>query len=226
MKTIFTTAILLLSGSVYSQQLSQVTFSYDGRLSYFTIVTDQKVLIRISEDGQLLEYGNEEASLRNGNYYNPNLQPYMGRVENYGNETDSALRGKVKYIGTAAISWYAQYEMKIKVGKLKSLGRLMIDYYDNMADKNLQGKIKSLGNITFDYYYSTADNEAYRGKLKSISNTAITYYTSFDDRQVKGKIKSIGPVSYTWYTSFDLNRSGLKTGNYRSLINGVTYIIR
>ena len=90
----------------------------------------------------------------------------------------------------------------------------------------MQGKIKSIDNQVIDYYSSMADNDAFRGKLKSVGTTAITYYSSFDDRQIKGKIKSIGPVSYTWYTSFDLNRSGLKTGNYRHLINGITYIMR
>ena len=225
-KVLSTMMLLLLCAFTYAQQLNQVTFSYDGNLSYFTIKTEQGVLIRISPDGQLLEYGTEEASLRNNNYYNPNLQPYLGRVENYGNEADSELRGKVKYIGATSINWYAQYEIKIKVGRLKSIGRLMIDYYDNIADKNLQGKIKSLGNLTFDYYYSMADNEAFRGRIKSISNTAITYYSSYDDRQVRGKIKSIGPLSYSWYTSFDLNRSGLKTGSYRSIISGVTYILQ
>ena len=226
MKTLLTIAILLFSASAYSQQLSQVTFSYNGDLLYFTFINEQGVLIRISPDGQLMEYGSEETSLRNNNYYNPNLQPYMGRVDIYNHEPDSAINGKVKSIGTTSLRWYAGFDMKLKAGKLQSVGRTRIDYYDNFADKSMQGKIKSIDNQVIDYYSSMADNDAFRGKLKSVGNTAITYYSSFDDRQIKGKIKSIGPLSYTWYTSFDLNRSGLKTGNYRNLINGVTYIMR
>lgn len=226
MKTILTIAVLLCGTSVYSQQLSQVTFSYNGDLLYFTLTNEQGVLIRISPEGQLLEYGSEEASLRNSNYYNPNLLPYPGRVEIYSNQPDSTINDKVKSIGTSSIRWYAQYETKFKVGKLQAVGRTRIDYYDNFADKSLQGKIKSFDNQTVDYYASLADNDAYRGKLKSVGNTAITYYSSFEDRAIRGKLKSIGPVAYTWYTSFDINRSGLKSGLYRNVINGITYIMR
>jgi hypothetical protein len=226
MKSLLTIALLFFASASYSQQLKQVTFAYDGNLAYFTLATDQNILIRISQDGQLLEFGSEEMSLRNANYYNPKLQPYMGRVEMYGDGSDPALQGKVRYIGATPVNWYAQYEVAEKVGRLKMIGRMAIDYYDHFADKNLQGKMKSIGNLELTYYASIADNEAFKGKLKSIGNNYITYYSSFDDRQVSGKLKSIGSLNYSWYTSFDLNRGGLKTGAYRSVLNGVMYIIQ
>lgn len=226
MKTFFTIVILLFAITTFSQQLSQVSFSIDGRLLYFTISTDDGVLLRVSPEGQLKEWGTEEASLYNNNYYAPNLRPYLGRIEYFGDEADSALRGKVKYIGSTAISWYAQYEVAIKVGRLKLVNNILTDYYDNFSVPGLQGKLKSIGDQAFDYYSLPSDDEAFRGKLKSINNLPVTYFSSFDDRQLRGKIKSIGSVAYDWYTSYDLNRSGLKTGLYRNQINGITFIIR
>ncbi|CAN5745640.1 hypothetical protein BH10BAC3_BH10BAC3_09160 [soil metagenome] len=226
MKSFLVIAVLLFGAGVHAQQLSQVTFSYYGDLLYFTFMNEQGVLIRVSPDGQLLEYGSEEASLRNSNYYNPKLMPYPGRVEMYNNPGDSASYGKVKNIGFTSLRWYAQFETKFKAGKLQAVGRTRIDYYDNFADKSLQGKIKNIDNQTVDYYASLSDNDAYRGKLKAVGTTAITYYSSFDDRAIRGKLKSIGPTNFSWYTSFDINRSGLKSGLYRTLINGVTYVMR
>jgi hypothetical protein len=218
--------VLSLTACTYGQKLNQVSFSYDGNLAYFTFITDQGVLLRISKDGELKEWGTEQASMRINNYYATQLQPYPGRVEYYGPETDSAYRGKVKSIGTCAITYYAHYELKIRVGKLRSLGRMMVDYYDNFAQASLQGNVKSFGDLAVDYYSSPTDNEAFRGKLKLIGSTRINYHSSFDDRDIRGKIKSIGPVNYSWYTSLDINRSGLKNDMYRTNINGVMYILR
>lgn len=225
-KTILTIVVLFLGATSYSQQLSQVTFSYDGQLMYFTLKNDQGVLMRISPEGGLLEFGSEEVSLRNSNYYNPKLLPYPGRVEIYSHQPDSTINGKIKSIGMSSLRWYAQYEPTMKAGKLQAVGRVSIDYYDNFADKSLQGKIKNINNQPVEYYPFLGTDDAYKGKLKTVANTAITYYSSFDDRQLRGKLKSIGPVNFQWYTSFDLNRSGLKSGNYRNTVNGVTYVMQ
>lgn len=225
MKKIFTAIpLLFLVTCTWSQQLGQVTFSGGATLSYFSFVTDQNVLIRISDDGKVIEWGTELLSQRS-DYYAPKLQPYMGRLENYGAESDSAFRGKLKSVGTCTLTYYGSYETKEKVGKLKSVGTSILDYYSNFDNVILKGKLRFIGSLVLEYYSSTVD-EAFRGKLKSIGSTPITYYSSFDDKAIKGKIKSIGSVSYTWYTSFDLNRAGLKTGLYRQNIGGVTYILR
>lgn len=225
MRTLFTAvSFLIFVTSTYSQQLGQVTFSGGANLSYISFFTDQNVLIRVSDDGKVMEWGNELMSQRS-DYYAPKLQPYMGRVEYYGPESDSVFSGKLKSIGACTLTYYGHYETVAKVGKLRSVGTTILDYYDNFDNATVRGKLRFIGNQVLEYYPPTVD-EAYRGKLKSIGNTPITYYSSFDDKAVKGKIKSIGPVSYTWYTSFDLNRSGLKTGLYRQNIGGVTYILR
>ncbi len=208
---------LILANYSYSQQLGQVTFSDASNLSYLSIITDQGVLIRITTDGKLLEYGTELQSLRSNNYYDPKLQPYIGRVDYYGSESDSAFKGKVKTIGTCAITYYSHYEESTKAGKLKSVGTLILDYYSNYDNAAFRGKLRFLGSSILEYY-SSLDDEAYRGKLKSMGNTPIAYYSIFDDKLIKGKIKSIGSVSWTWYTSFDRSelRGAMKSGSYRA----------
>jgi len=224
----FITAIpfLLLATCLHSQQLSQVTFSNATNLSYISFLADQVVLIRITEDGKLLEWGTELQSLRS-DYYDPRLQPYMGRVDYYGPESDSAFRGKVKSIGTSTLTYYSSFETDTKVGKLKSVGSLVLDYYSNYDNIALKGKLRFVGNFTIEYY-SSIEDEALRGKLKSIGNTPITWYSTFDDKLMKGKVKSIGSVVYTWYSSFDRSdlRGALKSGLYRQNIGGITYILR
>jgi hypothetical protein len=219
-------ALLFFCNCVYSQELSQVTFSGGSNLSYFSLLTDGSVLIRISQEGQIMEWGTEEQSMRNNNYYARKLQPYPGRVEYYDDFADSASRGKVKSIGSCSFTYFGSYEESFKVGKLKTAGRNIIDYYSSFESKELKGKMKYIGSLQLAYYTSF-DDDAYKGKLKSVSNTSITYYSSFDDKAIRGKLKSIGPVTYTWYTSLDISGAGgLKSGPLRQNIGGVTYIIQ
>lgn len=222
-KFIILIPVLFFSAFIYSQQLGQVTFSNGEKLQYISFITDQNVLIRISDEGKILEWGMEVMSDRY-NYYSPKLQPFMARTDYYDATADSAYRGKVKSIGTCYITYYDSYERDSKPGKLKSIGNSQFDYYDNFAEKSLRGKLKSMGAYDLQYY-SPYEDESIRGKLKSIGSTAITYYSSFEDKNIKGKIKSIGGVPYAWYTSFEL-RNGLKTGQYRQNIGGVTFIVQ
>lgn len=227
MKKFFTAIpFLLLATCTYSQQLSQVTFSGGANLEYISFLTDQNVLIRITEDGKMIEWGIEVMSNRY-NYYALRLQPFMGRVEYYGPESDSVFRGKLKSIGTCSLTYYGSYEKEEKSGKLRSVGTIIFDYYTNFDDKTLKGRIRFAGNLELNFYTSF-DDEAFRGKLRSIGNTSITYYSMFNDKLIRGKIKSIGLVAYTWYTSFDQTefRGSLKSGSYRQYIGGVTYILR
>jgi hypothetical protein len=219
--------LFIIAQCGYSQQLSQVTFSGASSLSYFSFLVDQTVLIRISDEGKILEWGTEEQSIRSTNYYAPKLQPYLGRIEYYGQDADSAFRGKVKSLGTCNITYYAHYDEPNKAGKVKSLGSLQMDYYSNFDNAAFKGKLRFAGNLVLEYYPSLAD-DAYKSKLKTVGSTPITYYSTFDDKLTKGKIKSIGTVSYTWYTSFDRSELGgaMKTGTYRLPIGSVTYILR
>ena len=227
-KLFFTLSFLVFCLFAWSQQLSQITFSSASTFSYFTFVTDQSVLIRVSEDGDLMEWGTEMQSQRSSEYYAPNLQPFMGRVDYYGPETvDSVYRGKVKSIGTCAITYYGSLDKDDKPGKLKSIGRTVIDYYTQFDNSALRGKIKFAGTMVMQYYQSL-ENEAFRGKLKSVGNTSIKYHSTFDDKLLQGKIMSIGSVAFKWGSSLEPNgqKGALKSGSYRQHINGVTYILR
>jgi hypothetical protein len=227
MKTILATILLFfIANCTYSQQLRQVNFSGGAKLSFFSFLVDNDVLIRINEDGKLLEWGIEPVVQR-FNYFLPKLQPYMGRVDYYGMEADSVSRGKVKSIGTCILTYYGRYETDEKIGKLRSVGSVLLDYYNNFDNKALKGKIRFLGSQVLEYY-SSLEDESFRGKIKAIGNTEITYYSIFDDKLNKGKIKSIGSAVYTWYSLFDRSeyRGGLKSGSYRQTIGGVTYILQ
>jgi len=221
---LFSTALLFFSSLVFSQKLSQVSLA--GGLSYFTIYSDPGVSIRISPDGKILEYGTELVSDRGG-YYAPKLQPYLGRLEYYGPQADSAFRGKVKSIGTSSITYYGSYETEFKAGKLRSIGTLTLDYYTNYDNAALRGKLRFIGSLILEYYPSI-DDEAVRGKLKSIGSTPLKYYSSFDDRYLRGKIKSIGTVAIDYYTAMDRAelRGQLRSGFYRPNVGGITFILQ
>jgi len=224
----FLAAILLflITTRTYSQQLRQVNFSGGATLSFFSFLVDNDVLIRINEEGKLLEWGIEPVVQR-FNYFLPKLQPYMGRVDYYGKEADSASRGKIKSIGTCVFTYYSRYETAEKIGKLRSIGSVLLDYYNDFDNKAFRGKIRFLGSQVLEYY-SSLEDESFRGKIKAIGNTDITYYSIFDDKLNKGKIKSIGSAVYTWYSLFDRTeyRGGMKSGSYRQTIGGVTYILQ
>ena len=68
--TLFALCLLLTS---HAQQLAQVTFSGASTFTYFSLITDGNVLIRISPDGRVMEWGTEEQSVRIPNYYTPKL---------------------------------------------------------------------------------------------------------------------------------------------------------
>jgi len=227
MKTITAIVFLFFTTAIHSQQIGQITFSDAANVSYISFLADQDILIRVTLDGKILEWGTELQSMRSSNYYDPKLQAYTGRIDYYGQESDSAFRGKVKSIGTSIITYYAHYEEATKVGKVRSIGNLQLDYYSNYDNAAYRGKLRFAGNSVLEYY-SSLDDEAYRGKLKTVGSTPVTYYSTFDDKLIKGKLKSIGTATYTWYTSYDRSelRGAIKTGAYRVNIGGVTYVLR
>src|SRR4051812_14296070 len=111
-----------------AQQLSQVTFSGSTTLSSFSLITNQNVLIRVSDNGKILEYGTEEQSLYNKNYFAPKLLPWSGSVTYYEQNTDSAYKGKIKNIGACFFTYYSSHDYPEKAGKIKSAGNLSFDY--------------------------------------------------------------------------------------------------
>ncbi len=86
-KIIFIASLFLIVSNIHSQDLSEIKFSNASTLSFFSFITDQKIVIRISVDGKITEWGN----LWDKGYYNyqpGKLVQYMGRVEYYGTEAD------------------------------------------------------------------------------------------------------------------------------------------
>ena len=208
-----------------SQTLKFVSFSQGSEFLSFAFITSQKIIIKVSQDGNVQEWGNE---MEPGRFYSEpaKLQPYMGRIEYYEKQFDSILNGKVKSIGVTSITYYGSTENEALVGKVKSMGNVFFNYYIEPGNETMKGKIKSAGQKDISFYNSY-ENEAYRGKIKSIGTTQITYYSTFDDKSIRGKLKSVGSSVYTWYTSLDRQgyQGGLKSGKQYQMIEGVTYII-
>ncbi len=224
MKRSFTVLIpFLIYITGYSQTLKFVIFSGGTEFSSLAFITSQKIIIKISQDGKVLEWGNE---MEPGRFYTEpaKLQPYMGRVEYYEKQFDSIFNGKVKYIGITSITYYGSLENAALVGKVKSIGNVFFNYYLDLENEMVRGKLRTAGDKDFTYF-SSYDNEAYRGKMKSIGRNQVTYYSTFDDRSIWGKLKSIGSVTFSWYTSLDRYQSGLKSGRQYQMIDGATYII-
>jgi hypothetical protein len=223
MKYFLAILFLSVSGFVSAQRISKVTLSGSGATIMISIQTNDAV-INLSPDGNIINYGVEYASERNSNY--TRVEPYTGRVDMFTDFDDASYRGKVKYLGQTAITYYASYEDETLRGKVKSIGGLMFDYYMKYDDEAYRGKIKDIGNTTLGYF-SNFDNEALKGKLKSLGITALNYYSSFDDKAFSGKIKSIGQVSFTYYSSFDPHYAGaMQTGAQYQVVNGVIYFIQ
>jgi len=220
-------AFSLLFFSGYSQRLNQVAFSQGSGFLWFSLLTNQSVLIRISDDGKILESGMEERSRYNKDYFTEKLQPFLGKIDYYGKESDSAFTGKIKNIGTCFFTYYPSNDYPERIGKIKSAGNLFFDYYRKYEDVLIGGKIKNIGSNTIAYFTSF-DDEVLKGKLKLVGQTPITYYSSFDDVSIKGKLKSIGAYRYTWYTSYDRKEfnGALKSGSRRQIVNGITYILQ
>ena len=225
-KLLFTVPLLLLVVVASAQNLSQVTISNAGSDIMYTFVIDGNVQINVSKDGKIIEWGTALEYWRAG-YYPGKLQPYIGRVEYYGPADNEALRGKPKYIGSAAITYFSAYENENFTGKVKTIGTTVMDYYSSFENETYKGNLKNAGTISLNYYASY-DNEGYKGKLKSVGNTALSYYSSFDDKAYKGKLKSIGSYNYTYYSSYEKREySGIiKTGSQVQLVNGINYILR
>ncbi len=215
-------AFLFFTLNTFSQQLSQVSFNGATTFSSFSFRTDQQVIIKISEYGNVLEWGTELETYRY-NYYPGRLQPFMGRIDYYGTEGDSIMKGKLKSIGTTFLTYYGMYETEEKRGKIRSIGSCFLDYYGKYDNESLKGKLRYAGSVQLEYYTSF-ENEAVRGKLKSVGTNPITWYSTFDERLKVGKIKTIGQLNYTWTDSRGFQ------GSWQSIpmapvINGITYIV-
>lgn len=222
----FVVAATCLTAISFGQRLTQITLTGSPGSDIISYMTDDNVIINLSLDGKVIEWGIEYATGRY-NSYPGKLDKYMGRTDFYGEADNVDFRGKVKYLGRTAFTYYSSYENEQLKGKLKSIGSTIIDYYSNYEDEALRGKIRNAGVTTFTYY-SSFDNEAFRGRFKTIGGSSFTYYTSFDDKAYKGKIKSIGSQNFSYYSSYDKQeyRGAIKGFQTQYVINGIKYLLR
>lgn len=208
----------------FAQRISKVTITNAGITESLSIGLDENVVLNVTPNGDLLNYGIEYISERISNY--TRVENYIGRTEMYSAYGDKAFQGKIKYLGKTSITYYASYEDAMLSGKIKSIGNLNFTYYMPYEDEILRGKIKSIGSNAIAFFNSF-DNVTLKGKLRSVSATQLNYYSSFDDKAFQGKIKSIGSVSFTYYSSFETQYAGaMKTGSMQQNVNGINYCIR
>ena len=85
--------ILFAGIAARAQDLTYVTFSGGATLSSFSFKTDQGVIIKISDDGKVIEWGTEMES-RYPNYMPGKLEAFTGRIDYYGSEADSVSKRK------------------------------------------------------------------------------------------------------------------------------------
>ncbi len=209
-----------------AQKLSEITISNNGALSSYSFSADQGLIIHLTADGNIQEWGTALEPGRMG--YSPGkLQAFMGKPEYYPATTDVSIKGKIKSLGTCEIMYFNSFENEWLKGKVKSIGNLALEYYMQFENEALKGKLKRAGILNLQYY-SNFDNQSLIGKLKSVDNTVLSYYTSFDDKVIQGKLKSIGNLNYTWYNSFERKeyQGLLKSGLNNQFINGINFILK
>lgn len=225
-KFIVSFLVLFISQWAIAQQIGRVLFTKNGQLESIEMELPETVVLKLSKDGQISQWGANRYAGRD-EILREKLDPYVGRVEYYRENDNEAFRGKIRSIGTIAITYYASFDNPAFAGKIKSIGSLQFDYYTLQDNEAFKGNIKRIGNADIAWY-STFDLDDLKGKLKSIGNTSITYYSSLDDTFIHGKVKSIGGSTYQYYTSFDRKelRGLLKTGQPVRTVNGIKYLVR
>lgn len=225
-KLLLGACIALLFSTASAQTLSRVSLSETGSFLGVALDLDENVLLNISVDGTIGEWGVDLYKGRNQLYMNK-IEPYTGRKEYYKENDNEAYRGKIKFIGKNLITYYASYDDETLVGKVKSIGRVNFDYYPKYENEAFVGRLKSVGstNITYFPSFGTDPNT---GKLKGVGSAALAYYGQFDDKAYKGKIKTIGSASFVYYASSERAelRGRLKAGSSIQAVNGIKFYVK
>lgn len=226
-KLFFITGLILLTASTFAQKLSQIIVANNTNSNVITFLVDETVLLNITPDGKIIDWGVENTFRKKYHYnYPAKLDKYMGKEEYYPETANDGSKGKVKYIGRTPLSYYSSAENSKWTGKLKSIGPILLDYYAFYDDAAFRGNIKNAGPVLFSYF-SSLDDAAYKGKLKSVGSTSLTYYSSFDDKAFRGKIKTIDRQSFVYYSSYDRREfsGSLKTGFRILHLGGIKYFV-
>ena len=209
----------------FAQKLAQITIDNRGKQDILTFLVDEFVVVNITKDGKIIDWGTEYTSPQTGVY--PKLEKYMGREEYYPSTDNEAYRGKVKYIGRTLFIYYTSDDNEALKGKVKMIGTNLLDYYTEYDDAAFKGYLRNAGPVSFTYYGSYND-EFYKGKIKSIGSTMVSYYGAIDDKAYRGKVKSIDRNLFTYYSSFDRREfsGSMKTGSPMISSGSIKYIIK
>lgn len=227
MRFLYVIMLLACTGlTAQSQRLNRIIITGQGQQVVFSYLLDESVVVNISQDGSIVDWGVDLYADRQNDFVVRPLQKYNGRVEYYTPSDNEAFRGKIRYIGKYPITYYASFDDKMQAGKIKTLGNINFDYYLKFEDAMMQGKLRTVGQSTISYY-SSFDNVGFKGKLRAVGPVQITYYSSFDDKAFSGKIKSINNSQIQYYSSFEPRMAGaLKSGSWIQNHNGIMYWIR
>jgi hypothetical protein len=226
MSKVYLTLILtFLLTPVFAQNLAQITIDNRAKQDILTFLVDESVVVNITKDGKIIDWGTEYTTLQTGIY--PRLEKYMGREEYYPSTDNEAYRGKVKYIGRTLLTYYTSDDNEALKGKVKMIGTSLLDYYTEYDDAAFKGYVRNAGPVFLTYYGSFYD-EFYKGKIKSVGNTLLSYYGAIDDKAYQGKIKSIDRNLFTYYSSFDRREfsGSMKTGSPITSSGSIKYIIK
>lgn len=224
-KLYFILIFTFLITPAFAQNLAQITIDNRGKQDIITFLVDESVVVNITKDGKIIDWGTEYTTPITGVY--PRLDKYMGREEYYPSTENEAYQGKIKYIGRTLITYYTSDDNEALKGKVKTIGPNFLDYYTIYDDAAFKGYLKNAGPVSFTYY-SSFEDESYKGKIKSVGSTMLSYYGAVDDKAYRGKIKSVDRNSFTYYSSFDRPefKGIMKTGSPMVSSGSVKYIIK
>ena len=134
----------------FAQKLAQIAIDNRSNSAMISFLVDETVLVNMSKDGNIIDWGIEYNTVRNG-MYPGRLLKYMGREEYYSSSDNEAYRGKVKYIGRTLITYYSSYENEEFRGRVKTIGPNFLDYYASYENNAFKGNLKNAGAISFTY---------------------------------------------------------------------------
>jgi len=207
------------------QNLAQITLDNRGTNSIITFLLEPSLVLNITKDGKILDWGSEYTTQQTGAY--PKLEKYMGREDYYEATDNEAYRGKIKYIGRTLITYYTADDNEDLKGKVKTVGDIMIDYFGPYEDAAFKGFLRDAGSVPFSYY-SSFDDDFFKGKIRSVGSTMLTYYGSIDDKAYAGKIKNVDRTLFTYYSSYERPEySGMmKSGVPMLSSGGIQFVIK
>ena len=84
--------------------------------------------------------------------------------------SEACIRGKIRFIGNALVTYYdSDYELCIQ-GKVRYLGPYLITYYDSSYESCIQGKVRTIGGVLVTYFDSDSPRA---GKVKNIGDVYL-----------------------------------------------------